>query len=284
MNRLSTEQRAQVIGCLVEGMSMRAINRTTGIARNTIDKLLIDLGTACAEYQDGALQNLAIDRVEADEIWAFCYAKQKNVPEEFVGTPGYGDVWTWVAIDADTKLIPSWLVGERTTEDAFHFLHDLRSRMPAGHRFQLSTDGYRCYRSAVDILWARDEIDYAMIIKDYDSNEGPGTHRYSPATCKSVEKKVVYGDPDAALISTSYVERQNLTMRMGMRRYTRLTNAFSKKIENHAHAVALHFMHYNFCRPHQTLSGKGRGQVTPAMAAGVATAPWSLTQIAELLD
>jgi len=280
VNRLSTEQRAQILGGLVEGMSMRAINRATGVARNTIDKLLVDLGAACADYQDGALQNLDINRVEADEIWAFCYAKQKNVPTEFTGTRGYGDVWTWVAIDAETKLVPSWLVGERTTEDCIMFLLDLRNRMPEGQRFQLSTDGYRCYRTAVDALWAADEIDYAICVKDYDSNEGPGTHRYSPATCKSVEKKVVHGDPDPALISTSYVERQNLTMRMGMRRYTRLTNAFSNKIENHAHAVSLHFMHYNFARPHKTL-GKN---VTPAMAAGIERAPWSLTQIADLLD
>ncbi|MCU1465787.1 MAG: transposase, partial [Actinomycetia bacterium] len=283
-NRLSTEKRAQVAGCLVEGMSIRATVRTTGVAKNTIVKLLADLGSACSAYADMALRDLDIQRIEADEIWSFCYAKQKNVPEEFRGTEGYGDVWTWVAIDADTKLVPSWLVGERTTEDCFQFLHDLRTRMPQGHRFQLFTDGYRCYRSAVDILWAPDEIDYALVIKDYDSNEGPGTHRYSPATCKSVEKKVVHGDPDAAKISTSFVERQNLTMRMGMRRFTRLTNAFSKKIENHAHAISLHFFHYNFCRAHQTLSGKGRGQGTPAMAAGVETAPWTITQLCELLE
>jgi IS1 family transposase len=278
MNRLSTEQRAQVVGCLVEGMSMRAINRTTGVARNTIDKLLIDLGTACADFQDVALRNLDIDRVEADEIWAFCYAKAKNVPEDFIGTPGYGDVWTWVAIDAETKLIPSWLVGERTTEDCYTFLADLRARMLPGQRIQLTTDGFGSYQPVVDALW-RGNIDYGIVVKEYKGATGDEARRYSPATCSSIQKHVIAGEPVARLVSTSYVERQNLTMRMGMRRFTRLTNGFSKKIKNHAHAVSLHFMHYNFSRRHQTLKG-----TTPAMAAGIERHPWSLTQIAELLD
>lgn len=283
MNRLSIEQRAQVVGCLVEGMSIRATARTTGVARNTVGKLLNDLGTAVSAYMDAAFRNLAIGRVECDEIWAFCYAKQKNVPEDFRDTPGYGDVWTWVAIDADTKLVPSFLVGERTTEDCYTFLADLRDRMPPGNRIQLSTDGFGSYPVVVDALW-RDNIDYAQIIKDYTEAPEAERRRYSPAKCKVVEVNVLAGDPDPMKISTSYVERNNLTMRMGMRRFTRLTNGFSKKVENHAHAVALHFAHYNLCRPHQTLSGKGRGKVTPAMAAGIEDYPWSLTQLCELLE
>lgn len=284
MNRLSTEKRAQIIGCLVEGMSMRAISRTVGVSRNTVDKLLGDLGEACAKFQGGELANLDIKRIEADEIWAFCYAKAKNVPEDFQDTPGYGDVWTWVAIAADTKLIPSWLVGERTTEDCYTFLADLRSRMLPGQRIQLSTDGFGAYPRVVDALWGS-EIDFAQIVKEYDSPSETESRKYSPAkNCRVTDINVHSGDPDPAKISTSYVERQNLTMRMGMRRFTRLTNGFSKKIENHAHAVSLHFAHYNFCRPHQTLTKAAGKPTTPAMAAGIARAPWSLTQLAELLD
>lgn len=284
MNRLTTEKRAQIIGMLVEGMSMRAIARTAGVARNTIDKLLNDLGEACAEYQDSMLTDLDIKRVEADEIWSFCYAKQKNVPDEFVGTPGYGDVWTWVAIDADTKLVPSWLVGERTGQDCWVFLCDLRSRIKVGNRIQLTTDGFGAYPPVVDALW-RNGIDYAVVVKEYKNPTEEDARRYSPSTCTSIQKEVLAGNPDLTKTSNSYVERQNLTMRMGMRRFTRLTNAFSKKVENHAHAISLHFMHYNFCRPHQTLTKKAGGtKTTPAMAAGVARAPWSLTQLAELLD
>ncbi|MGZ4140506.1 MAG: IS1 family transposase [Actinomycetota bacterium] len=283
MNRLSIEKRAQVAGCLVEGMSIRATVRTTGVAKNTIVKLLSDLGAACNAYSDAALRNLDIKRVEADEIWSFCYAKQKNVPEDFQGTEGYGDVWTWVAIDADTKLVPSFLVGERTVEDGYAFMSDLRDRIRTGNRIQLTTDGLGIYTTVVDAIW-RNGIDFAQVIKEYKGATGDEARRYSPASCTSMEKRIVAGDPDAALISTSYVERQNLTMRMGMRRFTRLTNGFSKKIENHAHAISLHFFHYNFCRAHQTLSGKGRGQVTPAMAAGVESHPWSISQLCELLE
>ncbi len=277
MNKLNTEKRAQVIGCLVEGMSMRAINRTTGVARNTVDKLLGDLGTACAEYQDSALRNLTCERVEADEIWAFCYAKQKNVPDDFRGTPGYGDVWTWVAIDVDTKLVPSWLVGERTMQDCYAFLSDLKSRLKVGgERVQLTTDGLATYPTVVDALW-RDGIDYAVMQKSYGNAPADEARRYSPAVCTGIDVRVLNGKPDPEKIGTSYVERQNLTMRMGMRRFTRLTNGFSKKIENHAHAVSLHFMHYNFVRKHQTL------KTTPAVATGIARYPWSLTQLAEIL-
>jgi IS1 family transposase/lambda repressor-like predicted transcriptional regulator len=286
MNRLSTDKRGQIIGCLTEGMSMRATSRVAGVARNTIDKLLIDMGEACAEYQDGALTNLGCRTIECDEIWTFNYAKAKNVPEEFKGTFGYGDVWTWTAIDADTKLIPSWLVGERTTEDCYEFLRDLKTRLLPGQRIQLTTDGFGSYPPVVHALWAG-AIDYAQIIKEYGDPSPDEARKYSPATCKVVDVREHSGEPDASKISTSYVERQNLTMRMGMRRFTRLTNGFSKKVENHAHAVSLHFMHYNFARPHLTLaktySDLGR-RVTPAMAAGVADHPWSATEIAGLID
>lgn len=283
MNRLATERRGQVISCLVEGMSMRAVSRVTGVARNTIDKLLCGLGDACAEYQDGVLRNLPCSVLEADEIWEFCYAKQKNVPEQFQGTFGYGDVWTWVAIDADTRLIPSWLVGERTVADAYTFLADLRSRL-RNARIQLTTDGLRHYLTVVDGLWA-DNIDFAMLHKVYGNTETDSPERsYSPATCTGTDIRVMAGDPDLNRISTSYVERQNLTMRMGMRRFTRLTNAFSKKVENHAASVSLHMMHYNFGRPHQTLSKRFGKPTTPAMAAGVADHPWSVWEIARLLD
>ncbi len=283
MNRLSTEQRAQVVVCLVEGMSIRATVRTTGVAKNTIVKLLADLGAACTAHSDAALRNLDVKRIEADEIWSFCYSKQKNVPEDFIGTEGYGDVWTWVAIDADTKLVPSFLVGERTVEDGYAFMSDLRDRIRTGNRIQLTTDGLGSYTTVVDAIW-RNGVDFAQVIKEYKGATGDEARCYSPASCNSIEKRVITGNPDANLISTSYVERQNLTMRMGMRRFTRLTNGFSKKIENHAHAISLHFFHYNLCRPHQTLSGKGRGQVTPAMAAGVESHPWSITQLCELLE
>lgn len=283
MNRLTTEKRAQVLGCLVEGMSIRATVRVTGVAKNTVVKLLADAGAAFAEYQDGMLTNLPINRVEADEIWSFCYSKQKNIPEDFKDTPGYGDVWTWVAIDAETKLVPSWLVGERTVQDCYTFLADLKSRVRVGNRVQLSTDGLGLYQRVVDALW-RNSIDYGIVIKEYASPQKEEARRYSPATCTSIEKRAITGDPDPDFISTSYVERQNLTMRMGMRRFTRLTNGFSKKIENHAHAISLHFMHYNFCRPHQTLTKAAGRKTTPAMAAGVMTHPLSITQLVEILE
>jgi IS1 family transposase len=277
MNRLSTEKRVRIIGCLVEGNSIRATVRMTGAAKNTITKLLVDLGEACAEYQDGVFQNLPCKVVEADEIWSFCYAKQKNVPEQFKGTPGYGDVWTFTAICADTKLVPSWLVGERTSADAEVFLGDLASRMTG--RIQLSTDGHSMYEGTVGPSFGH-EVDWAQIQKKYASAGEPG--KYSPAICTGIKIRPLKGDPDPDRISTSYVERQNLTMRMGMRRFTRLTNGFSRKVENLAHAVSLHFMHYNFARPHSAV--KERYPRTPAMAAGVTDHIWSLEEIAALLD
>lgn len=274
MNRLTTEKRAQIIACLVEGNSIRATVRMTGAAKNTVTKLLVDLGAACADYQDKTLRGLPCTTLECDEIWSFCYAKQKNIPDEHKGTFGYGDVWTWTAICADTKLVPSWLVGERTTADAWIFMNDLASRLT--NRVQLTTDGLNAYLRAVEDAFGP-TVDYAMLHKIY--GEDPSKEkRYSPAVCTGIDVRVVKGNPDPSRVSTSYVERQNLTMRMGMRRFTRLTNGFSKKVENLAHAVSLHYMHYNFARKHQSLG------MTPAQAAGAADHQWPLIEIAELLD
>ncbi len=249
MNKLNPERQAQVIAALVEGNPIRATVRMTGIAKNTIIKLLVAVGKACVEYQDKALRNLPCKRVQCDEIWSFCYAKAKNLPEDKKGRFGYGDVWTWTALDADTKLMVSWLVANRGVESATEFINDLAARLK--NRIQLTTDGHRVYLNAVDDAFGID-IDYAMLVKVY-GNDPEAEKRYSPAQCVGAEKVVISGKPDTKKISTSYVERQNLTMRMSMRRFTRLTNAFSKKVENLAHAVALHFMYYNFCRIHQTL-------------------------------
>lgn len=284
VNRLSTEKRAQIVASLVEGNSIRGTVRMTGAAKNTVTKLLVDLGAACAAYQDEHLRDLPCAVVEVDEIWAFCYAKQKNVPEQFRGTPGYGDCWTWTAICADTKLVPSWLVGERTVDDGWTFFADLKSRM--ANRIQLSTDGFPGHSAAIGLTFGQD-IDWAIIEKDYRTPP-EGERRYSPPVCSGVRVRVRKGDPDPERVSTSYVERQNLSMRMGMRRFTRLTNGFSKKVENLAHAVSLHYMHYNFARPHQSLTitdENGRSiKRTPAMAAGVTDHIWTLQEIAGLLD
>jgi IS1 family transposase len=284
MNKLSTERRGQVIALLVEGMSIRGIVRATGVAKNTIVKLLADLGAACSDYQNEHLVNLNCPVIECDEIWSFCYAKQKNVPEEFKDTFGYGDVWTWTAIDADTKLVPSWLVGERTSRDAYAFLSDLKGRL-RNNRVQITTDGHKPYLNVIEPLFGADAVDFAMLHKIYGTSTGPRSpeRTYSPAVCTGIDVKIITGDPDPDRISTSYVERQNLTMRMGMRRFTRLTNGFSKKVENLAHAVSLHYMHYNFARPHQTLTKQYGKPTTPAMAAGVADHVWSVWEIAELL-
>ncbi len=272
MNRLSLERRAMIIGCLVEGNSLRATARMTDTAINTVVKLLVDVGKACAEYQNQTLRNLKCKRLQCDEIWSFCYAKEKNVPEDKKGQFGYGDIWTWTAICADSKLVPAWLMGNRDIETASIFMDDLASRF--SHRVQLTTDGHKAYLDAVEGAFGGD-IDYAMLVKLYGEIKD-GQRRYSPAECIGCKTEVIAGNPDRKYVSTSYVERQNLTMRMSMRRYTRLTNAFSKKVENLAHAVALHFMFYNFGRIHKTL------RVTPAMEAGVADHVWSLEEIAGL--
>jgi IS1 family transposase len=281
MNQLSTAERAQIIGCLVEGMSLRATARMTGFARNTISSLLVQIGRAASEYQDRTLRNLQSTRIECDEIWAFVHAKAKNVPEKYAGQYGYGDVWTWTAIDPDSKLVASWLVGWRGEPEAVDFLMDLRGRL--ANRIQLTTDGHVAYRGAVERVFGND-VDYAQLIKEYgveqSKDESPTARRYSPHKVTAIEVRIVNGDPNPDYISTSYVERNNLTMRMSMRRFTRLTNAFSKKVENHAAMVSLHFLHYNFVRVHSSL-GKNR---TPAMAAGVADHVWTVQEIAALLD
>ncbi|HWM95041.1 MAG TPA: IS1 family transposase [Thermoanaerobaculia bacterium] len=276
-NVLSASDRSAVVAALVEGNSIRATSRMTGVARNTVTKLLLDLATVCAAYSDEHLRNLPCRRLQVDEIWAFCYAKAKNVPADKKGVFGYGDVWTFCAIDADTKLVPSWLVGSRDIGSATELMQDLAGRL--ANRVQLTTDGLKPYLSAVEDAFGGD-IDFAQLNKIYAAApSGPET-RYSPAVCTGAEKRLVCGNPDRKHVSTSYVERQNLTMRMSMRRFTRLTNGFSKKVENHAAAVSLHFFHYNFCRVHMSL-GKG---VTPAMAAGVSAHRWSVEDLIGLLE
>jgi len=275
MNKLSTPKRIQVISALVEGMSIRSVVRMTGVSKNTVVKLLADVGNACAIYQDKVFRNLTCKRIECDEIWSFVHAKESHLKPELQGIFGYGDVYTWVAIDADTKLVPCWNVGRRDAQSGMAFIKDLGERIK--NRFQLSTDGFKLYLTAVEETFGS-EIDYGMVVKVYGVSEDDEHKRYSPAKCIGCDKEVVMGNPDPELISTSYVERQNLTMRMSMRRFTRLTNGFSKKIENHMHAIALHYMHYNFVRIHKSL------RCTPAMAAGVSKTLWSIEDIVKLLD
>lgn len=272
MNRLDVKKRAQILAALVEGNSIRATCRLTGAAKNTVANLLLDVGNACQEYQDQTLRNLPCKRIQCDEIWSFCYAKEKNLPPELRGQLGFGDVWTWTAICADTKLVPSWLVGKRDAHFAGLFMNDLASRL--ANRVQLTSDGYNAYLDAVEEAFDNN-IDYAMLVKIY-GQESEGQKRYSPAKCLGAKKKEIVGYPNQKHVSTSFCERQNLTMRMSMRRFTRLTNAFSKKIENLRAAVSLHFMYYNFGRIHQKL------RVTPAMEAGVADHVWLLEEIAAL--
>lgn len=272
MNRLSTEKRAQIIQMLVEGNSLRSTTRMADVSINTVTKLLVEVGQACSDYQNETLVNLPCKRLQVDEIWAFCYAKQKNVDGAKAAPTNAGDIWTWTAICAETKLVPSWLVGNRTLDDAITFIDDLKGRL--AKRIQLSSDGLKSYLEAVEGAFGSD-IDYGILHKIYGISE-EGQRRYSPAGCIGITKKVAVGNPEREYISTSYVERQNLTMRMGMRRFTRLTNAFSKKAENHGHAVALHFMYYNFVRIHKTL------RVTPAMAAGVTNRIWDIKDIVNL--
>lgn len=274
MNVLPIEKRAQILHLLVEGNSMRATSRIADVSINTVTKLLVDAGTACLEFQDEAIRNINSKRVECDEIWSFCGSKEKNVPDEFKGQKGYGDCYTWTAIDADSKLAISWLVGRRDVEYAEAFMADLASRL-AG-RIQLTTDGYGPYVNAVEKMFAG-SIDYAMLVKIYEESSKQEQRRYSPAGFVKAEKRRMNGTPDMDKVSTSYVERQNLTMRMGMRRFTRLTNGFSKKVENLEHAVSLHFMYYNFARVHKTL------RVTPAMEAGISDHVWSMEEIADLV-
>ena len=275
MNRLSKDKRAQVVAALVEGNSIRSTVRMTGVAKGTVLKLLADLGAACSEYQRRTLVNLRCKRIQCDEIWSFCYAKEKNVPEHMKGKPGVGDVWTWAAMDADSKLMISWLVGERDAGYAAEFINDLATRLAT--RVQLTTDGLKMYLTAIEGAFGAD-VDYAQLVKLFGEAPEQQQRRYSPPQCTGCQKNRIEGNPDPRHVSTSFVERQNLTMRMSMRRFTRLTNAFSKKVENLEAAVALHFMWYNFGRVHQTL------RVTPAMQAGVTDHVWSLEEIVGLLD
>jgi IS1 family transposase len=275
MNRLSVAVRARILGMLVEGNSLRATSRLADVSINTVTKLLVDLGSVCERYQQETLRNLPCKRVQCDEIWSFCYAKQKNVPIEKQGQFGYGDVWTWTALCADTKLICCWQIGTRGAASAYALMHDLASRL--ANRIQLTTDGHRVYADAVESAFGPD-IDYAMLIKVYGADRDQSEARYSPAGYMGCRTIPMMGNPKAEDISTSYIERQNLTMRMQMRRFTRLTNAFSKKINNHAAMVAIHFMYYNFGRIHKTL------RVTPAMQAGLADHVWSLEEIVLLAN
>jgi len=277
MNRLSRKERAAIIRALVEGNSLRSTTRITGRSINTVSKLLVELGRACTEYQMRTLVDLPSTRIECDEIWEFVYAKNRNVPDEHRDEWGYGDVWTWVALDPDSKLVASWLVGRRDGPDAMAFLLDLAPRLR--NRVQITTDGHRPYVEAIEAAFGRD-VDYAMLVKVYGSDPD-ADRKFSPPVVLSEDVRVISGDPDASKISTSYVERQNLTMRMGMRRFTRLTNGFSKKVENHAAAVALHFMYMNFARPHKSLANPYPR--TPAMAAGLADHIWTCEEIAALL-
>lgn len=275
MNRLSTKQRQAVIASLVEGNSIRATCRMTGVAKNTVTKLLVDMGIVCSIHMDRLMRDLPCERIQCDEIWAFVYAKQRNVPPEKRGEAG--DVWTWVAMDSDTKLVPTFHVGPRDVATAIEFMGDLAKRLR--NRIQLTTDGHHAYFHAVDKAFVGD-VDYAMLVKMYgtDADSRKPERRYSPSICIGADVVPINGNPDSDHISTSHVERLNLTMRMSMRRYTRLTNAFSKKVENLTAAVSLHFMHYNFCRVHQTLG------TTPAVAAGVADHVWSLSELVGLLE
>jgi IS1 family transposase len=273
MNRLTTEQRVRIVGCLVEGMSIRATARMTGASTTTVMKLLGDMGLVCSIHMDRVMRDLSCERVQCDEIWSFVGSKQKNVPDEKRGE--WGDVWTWVAIDADTKLVPTYLVGGRDLDAAHTFMRDLAKRLT--NRIQLSTDGHLVYATAVRGAF-HGKVDYAQVVKVYGSVDSKNSGRYSPPKLRECAKVTMSGNPDPEHISTSYVERQNLTMRMSMRRFTRLTNAFSKKVENHVAAISLHFAHYNLCRIHASLDGK-----TPAMAAGVSDHVWTLPELVGLL-
>lgn len=274
MNIMPIEKRVQILNLLVEGNSMRSIERIVGCSINTVTKLLCDVGAACAKYHDENVRGLQSKLVECDEIWSFCYAKQKNVVLAKAAPEGAGDVWTWTAIDADSKLIISYLLGGRDAEYALEFTGDLRSRVDS--RVQLTTDGYKVYLKAVEESFGN-YVDYAQLVKMFGNAPGATAGRYSPAECTGIKKVCITGNPEYNKVSTSYVERQNLTMRMHMRRFTRLTNGFGKKLENQLHAVSLHFMYYNFAKIHKTL------RVTPAMQAGLSDHVWSIEEIARLV-
>ncbi len=273
MNRLTTADRVRIVAALVEGNRLRSITRMVGCSINTVMKFVVDFGEVCEEYHDQHVRGVKAKRVQADEIWAFCYAKDKNLPPSMRGQPGVGSVWTWTALDADSKLVISWMVGDRDAECAGRFMMDLSHRLDG--RCQPTTDGHNVYERAVQDAFGW-QVDYAMLVKHYGSPRD-GEARYSPRECIGSHTVLLSGRPDSAHISTSHVERQNLTMRMGMRRFTRLTNGFSMKLTNHRAAIAIHFIHYNFVRVHKSL------RVTPAMEAGLATHVWGLEGLVGLL-
>ncbi|HEX7477599.1 MAG TPA: IS1 family transposase [Polyangiales bacterium] len=273
MNRLDTKTRAQIVKCLVDGNSLRATSRITGASKNTITKLLCDLGKACREFHDAKVRGVNAKRVQCDEIWSFVYAKEKSLTNAQKIEGGKGSMWTWTAIDADSKLVISYLIGARDAGYAWEFMQDVAARLTS--RVQLTTDGHKPYLEAVAGAFGVD-VDYAMLIKQYGETDA-GAGRYSPAACTGITTKPICGELEAEHVSTSFVERQNLTMRMAMRRFTRLTNGFSKKLENLEHAVSLHFAYYNFCRVHQTL------RVPPAMQAGLTDRVWSIDDLIALI-
>lgn len=278
MNTLSRDKKVLILKLLVEGSSLRSVSRIADVSINTVSRLLVDAGKVCADYQDQAFRNLRSQRIQVDEIWTFVYAKAKNVPTARKPPKDAGDVWTWVALDSDSKLVPTWRLGDRSSATAIDLMDDLRARL--ANRVQLTSDGHRAYLEAVEGAFAGD-IDYAMLKKIYGNapqEQKQSSTRYSPGQCLGTECRRIEGQPDPAHISTSHVERQNLTMRMSMRRFTRLTNAFSKKLENHAHAIALHYMHYNFCRIHGSI------RVTPAMEAKVTDRVWEISDIVRMID
>jgi IS1 family transposase len=274
MNKLTPEKRAQALQMMAEGISLRSMTRLTGISRTTLIKLLEDAGQAFSEYMDNTLVNLPCKRLQLDEAWGFCYAKQKNVPTAKAAREGAGDIWTWVALDADTKLAASFYVGARDGAAALDFVSDLAPRL--ANRVQITSDGHKAYLEAIEESFGAD-VDYAQLVKIYGAPT-EGEKRYSPAVCTGAVKHKVEGNPDPKHVSTSYVERQNLNIRMGNRRMTRLTNAFSKKAENHAHIMAIYFMHYNFVRIHKTL------KITPAMAAAVTPKLWEMSDMVCVLE
>jgi IS1 family transposase len=279
MNKLPIAKRAQILSMLCEGSSMRAIERITGVSINTVTKLLVDAGKACDAYHDEHVRGVKATRIQCDEVWAFCYSKQKNVASAKAAPEGAGDVWTWTALEADSKLLVSYMVGGRDSDYAMALMDDLRGRL--ANRVQLTTDGHKAYLSAVEEAFGAD-IDYGMLVKLYGA--GPATtddaagRRYSPAECVGIRKEKITGNPDPKHVSTSYVERSNLSIRMHNRRFTRLTNAHSKKLENHTWGVALHVMFYNFIRVHSTL------RMSPAMAAGITDRLWDMSEIIAIID
>jgi IS1 family transposase len=275
MNKLPLAKRVLILNMLVEGSSMRSISRIADVSINTVTKMLVDAGEACAKYHHENVRAVRATRVQCDEIWSFCYAKEKNVATAKAAPNGAGDVWTWTALDADSKLMVSYFVGDRSGQSAIALMDDLRSRIE--NRVQLTTDGHRAYLEAVEGAFGGD-VDYAQLVKLYGASPESFKGRYSPADCIGARKDAIEGDPDMKHVSTSYVERQNLNMRMGMRRFTRLTNAFSKKFENHFHMIEIYTLFYNFVRIHKTV------KMSPAMAAGIADTLWSMEDIAALCE